>query len=70
MTATRLAAEVREKRLSAIQVTQAHLDRLASVNPAINAVVQEFPEEALEAARQVDATVARGRIRVRSAVCR
>lgn len=60
MTATRLAADVREKRLSAVQVTQAHLDRLASVNPAINAVVQEFPEEALEAARQVDATIARG----------
>jgi amidase len=60
MTASRIAAEVRAKRLSAVEVTEAHLDRLARVNPAINAVVQEFPEEALDAARQVDAALARG----------
>jgi amidase len=60
MTASRIAAEVRAKRLSAVEVTQAHLDRLARVNPAINAVVQEFPDEALDAARQVDAALARG----------
>lgn len=60
LTASRIAANVREKRLSAVEVTQAHLDRLAKVNPAINAVVQEFPEEALDAARKVDATIAKG----------
>lgn len=60
MTAGRIAAEVRARRLSAVEVTEAHLDRLAQVNPAINAVVQEFPDEALQAARQVDAAVARG----------
>ncbi|MCU4653001.1 amidase family protein [Roseibacterium sp. SDUM158016] len=60
MTASKIAADVRDKRLSAVEVAQAHLDRLARVNPAINAVVQEFPEEALEAARRIDATVARG----------
>ncbi|NHQ75061.1 amidase family protein [Roseovarius gahaiensis] len=59
-TATQIAAEVRARRISAVEVAQAHLDRLDAVNPAINAVVQEFPEEALEAARQVDAALDRG----------
>ena len=60
LTASRIATEVRAKRLSAVDVTEAHLDQLARVNPAINAVVQEFPDEALDAARQVDAALARG----------
>ncbi|MGI1660979.1 amidase family protein [Palleronia sp. KMU-117] len=60
LTASRIATEVRAKRLSAVDVTEAHLDQLARVNPAINAVVQEFPDEALDTARQVDAALARG----------
>lgn len=60
MTATRIAVEVRARRLSAVEATQAHLARLEAVNPGINAVVQECPEEALEAATQVDALLARG----------
>ncbi|WP_439124825.1 amidase family protein [Marivita sp.] len=60
LTATRIAAEVRARRISAVEVAQAHLARLDSVNPAINAVVQEFPEEALEAAREVDLALDRG----------
>lgn len=60
MSASRIATDVRARRLSAVEVTEAHLDRLARVNPAINAVVQEFPDEALEAARQVDAAIAQG----------
>ncbi len=59
MTASEIAVSVRERRLSAAQVTEFHLERLAKVNPAINAVVQEFPEEALDAARRVDAAIAR-----------
>ena len=60
MTAGAIAAEVRARRLSAVEVAGAHLQRLAAVNPAINAVVQEFPEEVLAAAREVDAALARG----------
>ncbi len=60
MTATRIAEEVRARRLSAVEATQAHLARLEAVNPAINAVVQECPEEALEAARLVDVVLAQG----------
>jgi len=60
MTASRIAAEVRSRRLSAVEVAHTHIARLEAVNPAINAVVQEFPEEALEAARLVDAALGRG----------
>ena len=60
MTASKISAEVRARRLSAEEVTEAHLDRLANVNPSINAVVQEFPEEALSAARRVDAAISKG----------
>ncbi|WP_137702391.1 amidase family protein [Marimonas lutisalis] len=60
MTATAIAAAIRDRKLSAEEVTQAHLDRQDQVNPAINAVVQAFPEEALAAARAIDATIAQG----------
>ena len=58
-TATQIAEQVRARRVSAVEVTQAHLDRLTAMNPSINAVVQEFPEEALDAARLVDAALRR-----------
>lgn len=60
MTATRIAQGVKARQFSAVEVTEAHLARLDAVNPAINAVVQEFPEEAIEAARKVDAALDRG----------
>ncbi len=54
------AALVRKREASATEVTQAALDRLAAVNPAINAVVDEFPDEALADAARIDAALARG----------
>ncbi|WP_298862206.1 amidase family protein [uncultured Sulfitobacter sp.] len=60
MSATEIAQAVRNKHLSAVEVTEAHLARLDEVNGAINAVVQEFPDEALTAARAVDAQIAQG----------
>lgn len=60
MAAHQIAQGVRTGEFSAQEATQAHLDRLAAVNPAINAVVQEFPDQALEAARAVDQTIAQG----------
>lgn len=60
MTASEIAKAVQAGALSAVEVTQAHLARLSDVNPSINAVVQEFPEQALQAAQQVDAVIARG----------
>ena len=51
---------VHRREVTAVEVTQSTLDRLAVVNPAINAVVAEMPKEALAAAEHVDATIARG----------
>ncbi|MDX5499008.1 MAG: amidase family protein [Rhodobacterales bacterium] len=58
--ATVIAAKVRAREVSARDVTSAALARLTAVNPALNAVVQEFPQEALAAADRVDAALAAG----------
>jgi amidase len=49
-----LAAALREGRLSSEAVTRAHLDRIAAVNPTLNAVVQLRGDDALAAARAAD----------------
>lgn len=46
--------------LAARELTQAHLDQIEAVNPAINAVVTVDPERALEAAAAADAKYAAG----------
>jgi amidase len=60
LSATDLAALVRRKQASATEATRAALARLAVVNPRINAVVQEMPDQALSAAAALDAAIARG----------
>jgi amidase len=60
LTATALAARIRRREVSATEATRAALDRLAAVNPRINAVVAEMPEQALAAAAAVDAALAQG----------
>lgn len=42
------------RKVSAVEVTQAHLARLDALNPSLNAIVQPVPE-ALERARDIDA---------------
>ncbi len=44
---------LKARKVSAVEVTQAHLDRLDALNPALNAIVQSVPE-ALERARDID----------------
>lgn len=58
--ATDTAALIRSRRTSAVEVTRSALARLDAANPAINAVVQCMPEQALAAAAAVDAAFARG----------
>jgi len=58
--ATTLAALIRTRRLSSHEVVQAHLDRVAAVNPKINAVVTLMADEALKAADEADRAVASG----------
>jgi amidase len=58
--AVELAALVRSREVSATDVVTDALQRLQTVNPAINAVVAQMPDEALQRARDIDAAIARG----------
>jgi len=60
LTATELAAMIRAGELSAVEVMEAHLDRIEAVNPRVNAIVTFTPERAMEAARAADEALARG----------
>ena len=58
--ATTLAALIASKQVSSREVVQAHLDRIAEVNPKINAIVTLLADDALRAADAADAAVAAG----------
>ncbi len=60
LSATDLSALIRDRKVSAKEATVAGLARLDAVNPAINAVVDHRPNEALARADAVDAAIARG----------
>jgi amidase len=60
LSAAELADCIRTRKISAREAAQSALDRLAAVNPAINAVVDCRPEEVLAQADEVDAALARG----------
>src|SRR3569833_2048741 len=60
MNASALAAEIRYGRLSAKEVMQAHLERIDSVNPQVNAIVTLHAEQGLAAAVAADEAQARG----------
>ncbi|GAA5041686.1 aspartyl-tRNA(Asn)/glutamyl-tRNA(Gln) amidotransferase subunit A [Thermocatellispora tengchongensis] len=58
--AAELAALMASGEVSAVEVTQAHLDRVAEVDPKINAFLHVDAEAALEQARAIDARRAAG----------
>ncbi|MGW5694347.1 amidase family protein [Streptomyces asiaticus] len=51
---------IRTRQVSAVEVVQAHLDRMDEVNPRLNAVVTVLAEQALAAARAADESVKAG----------
>ena len=53
--AVHLAVLIRARHVSSREVVQAHLDRIADVNPAVNAVTAVLADSALAAADRVDA---------------
>ncbi|MFC7587446.1 hypothetical protein ACFQYP_29870 [Nonomuraea antimicrobica] len=57
LTATELARLIKTRQVSAVEVLQAHLDRIEEVNPRLNAIVTLAAERALDAARAADATL-------------
>src|SRR4051812_11649559 len=58
-----LAQAIRTKRLSSKIVVEAHLDRIAKVNPKLNAIVQLTADAARQEADEADAALARGQIK-------
>jgi amidase len=58
--AVETAAAVRAKQVSAVEVATAHIARLHAANPALNAVVVDMTESALETARACDRAQAAG----------
>jgi amidase len=61
MSARELAALLQARQISARDVMQAHLDRIARINPRVNAIVSKPPDETcLALADEADARLARG----------
>ena len=60
--ATELASLIRTKQISSREVVQAHLDRIAAINPKINAIVTLLAEDALTGADAADEAVAQGAV--------
>ena len=61
-TAIDLAGAIRRREVQAVEVVQAHLDRIGSLNGAVNAVVALCTDRALDRARQADAALGRGQL--------
>ena len=58
--ARELADGIRKRSFSSVEAVQAHLDRIDQVNGSLNALTRVLKEEALTAASEVDAGLARG----------
>jgi len=62
MNATDLAASIRRKDVSAVEVMTAFLDRIEKVNPKVNAIVSMVNREtAMDMAKQADADLQAGK---------
>ncbi|NDK31410.1 Asp-tRNA(Asn)/Glu-tRNA(Gln) amidotransferase subunit GatA [Nesterenkonia haasae] len=60
LTAAEMAAKLRAGDITSVELTQAHLDRIAAVDDTINAFLHVAADEALETAAAVDTTRAAG----------
>src|SRR3954470_1544812 len=54
-----IAGLIREREVSPVEVAEAHLERIARLNPELNAIVTLAPD-VLERAREAEAAVMRG----------
>src|SRR5881396_47193 len=57
------AGELRKKRISPVELTEACLNRIERLNPLLNAFITVSAESALDSARQAEAEIQRGRWR-------
>jgi amidase len=61
--ATALARAIRAKEITSLEVVDAYLERIETVNPQLNAVVQVGADVARDQARAADAALARGKVK-------
>jgi len=52
-----LGSALRARKISSVELTQLYLDRIAALNPSLNAYVTTKAETSLAQARQADALV-------------
>src|SRR5271170_7054459 len=57
--AREIAAQIRRKEVSPVEVAQAHLDRIERLNPKLNAFVDCQPEGVLAQARDAEKAILR-----------
>jgi aspartyl-tRNA(Asn)/glutamyl-tRNA(Gln) amidotransferase subunit A len=62
-TVSELAAQIRARKLSPVELTEAYLQRLETVGKRLNAVAYVMRESALREAREAEAEIERGRYR-------
>ncbi|MDX6560013.1 MAG: amidase [Blastocatellia bacterium] len=60
LSAVEQARLIRDRRISSRELIQAHLNRIAQVNPKLNAAIMVLGDDALRAADQADQRAARG----------
>jgi aspartyl-tRNA(Asn)/glutamyl-tRNA(Gln) amidotransferase subunit A len=63
MTASAAAASIAKRELSPVELTKALLDRIAQLDPRLNAFIRVEAEAALKEARATEAEAAQGRLR-------
>jgi Asp-tRNA(Asn)/Glu-tRNA(Gln) amidotransferase A subunit family amidase len=54
LTLAELAEAIRQRKISPVELVDAHLEQIAKHNPALNAFVMQFPSEARAMARQAE----------------
>lgn len=65
LTIVEAAAQLRARKLSSVELTQATLDRIDHVDPRVGAFITLVAERALDAAREADREIAAGRYKGR-----
>jgi Asp-tRNA(Asn)/Glu-tRNA(Gln) amidotransferase A subunit family amidase len=60
LSACEIAAQIRRKELSPVEVARAHLNRIERLNPKLNAFVDYLPEAVLAEAREAEKAIQRG----------
>src|SRR5437764_675308 len=58
--AVQMAEQIRHKRISPVDLIEAHLTKIDKLNPSLNAFVQVDRERSLQQGREAEAAVIRG----------